>query len=169
MPKRKPIRGDGEPAGKPPRHSRTGMTELVLPNDANTHGNVLGGRVMHWIDLAGAITAYRHCRLPVVTASVDSLIFLHPIKVGELVLLEAIVNRSFRSSMEVQVEVWAEEPLTGKKRRTSTAFLTFVALDQKGRPARVPPLEPETPQERRRFRQALQRRRQRLAAKQDSL
>ncbi len=166
MPKKsKPATQTSEPAGKPPRLSRTTMTELVLPNDANTHGNILGGRVMHLIDLAGAMAAYRHCRLPVVTASVDSLIFLHPIKIGQLIMLEAVVNRSFHSSVEVQVEVWSEEPLTGRKRRTSTAFLTFVALDSKGRPALVPSILPETPEEEARYRDAHERRSQRLQAK----
>lgn len=153
------------PEGKPPHLSRTTMTEFVLPNDANTYGNILGGRVMHLIDLAGAMAAYRHSRSPVVTASVDSLTFLHPIKVGQLILLEAVVNRCFNSSMEVQVDVWSEEPLTGKKRRTSTAFLTFVALNRKGKPAAVPSLKPESKEERERHRAALQRRRSRLKAK----
>ncbi len=141
------------------------MTELVLPNDANTHGNILGGRVMHLIDLAGAISAFRHCRRPVVTASVDSLIFLHPIKVGQLIMLEAVVTRSFHSSMEVQVEVWSEEPLTGEKLRTSTAFLTFVALDGVGRPTDVPAVLPETEAEKQQFDEAAERRQRRLEAK----
>ncbi len=141
------------------------MTELVLPNDANTHGTILGGRVMHLIDLAGAISAFRHCRRPVVTASVDSLIFLHPIKVGQLIMLEAVVTRSFHSSMEVQVEVWSEEPLTGEKLRTSTAFLTFVALDGVGRPTDVPAVLPETEAEKQQFDEAAERRQRRLESK----
>ncbi len=139
------------------------MTELVLPNDANTYGNILGGRVMHLMDLAGAIAAYRHCRKPVVTASVDSVVFLHPIKVGQLVLLEAAVTRAFGTSMEVRVEVCSEETLSGKRITTSTAFLTFVALDSNGKPARVPELIPETAEEKRRHREALRRRTDRLA------
>ncbi len=138
------------------------MTELVLPNDANVHGNILGGRVMHLMDLAGAIAAYRHCRLPVVTASVDSVVFLHPIKVGQLVLLEAVVTRAFTTSMEVRVEVCSEEPLSGKRITTSTAFLTFVALDEKGKPTAVPVLLPETREEKRRYRDARRRRLARL-------
>lgn len=149
-------------AGKPVSHSRTTMTELVLPNDANTHGNILGGKVMHLMDLAGAIAAFRHCRLPVVTACVDSVVFHHPIKVGQLVLLEAVVTRAFSTSMEVEVEVCSEEPFSGRRIVTSTAFLTFVALDGEGKPAPVPPLIPETPEERQRYREALGRRRHRL-------
>ncbi|MFQ5741859.1 MAG: acyl-CoA thioesterase [Acidobacteriota bacterium] len=150
--------------GKPVRQSRTTMTEIVLPNDANTYGNILGGRVLHLIDLAGAMAAYRHCRLPVVTASVDSVDFLHPIKVGQLVLLESVVTRTFSTSMEVQVEVCSEDPFSGKRLKTSTAFLTFVCLDEKGKPTAVPPLTPETAEEKTRYRQALQRRRRRLKA-----
>ena len=88
----------GEPRGKTVDESRTFMTELVLPNDANTRGDILGGKVMHWVDLAGAMAAFRHCRRPVVTASVDSLVFLHPIRVGQIVVLEAVVNRAFSTS-----------------------------------------------------------------------
>ncbi len=139
------------------------MTELVLPNDANTYGNILGGRVMHLMDLAGAIAAYRHCRQPVVTASVDSVVFLQPIKVGQLVLLEAAVTRAFGTSMEVRVEVCSEETLSGRRIKTSTAFLTFVALSAEGKPTGVPELVPETPEEERRFREALKRREERLA------
>jgi acyl-CoA hydrolase len=138
------------------------MTELVLPNDANTHGNILGGRVMHLIDLAGAMAAFRHCRLPVVTVSVDSLVFLHPIKVGQLILLKAVVNRAFQTSMEVEVEVMSEDPLTGQRRRTSTAFLTFVALGENGKPTEAPPVLPGNREEERRYRLALKRRKLRL-------
>lgn len=148
--------------GKCPAVSRTSMTEIVLPNDANVHGNILGGKVMHLVDLAGAIAAYRHCRAPVVTASVDSMIFHSPIKVGHLVLLEATVNRAFSTSMEVEVTVCSENPISGERLRTSTAFLTFVALDENGRPTHVPPLLPETDDEKRRFEQALERRERRL-------
>lgn len=141
------------------------MTELVLPNDANVYGNILGGRVMHLMDLAGAIAAYRHCRQPVVTASVDSVVFLHPIKVGQLVLLEAAVTRAFATSMEVRVEVCSEETLSGKRITTSTAFLTFVALNSEGKPSGVPELIPETAEEKRRYREALKRRTDRLASR----
>ncbi len=148
--------------GKPVSQSRTTMTEVVLPNDANTHGNILGGKVMHLMDMAGAIATFRHSRMPVVTVSVDSVRFLHPIKVGQLVLLEASVTRAFTTSMEVEVQVFSEDPLSGKRMKTSTAFLTFVALDKDGRPAKIPPLIPETEEERSRYRAALRRRRRRL-------
>ncbi len=149
-------------AKKPVAESHTTMTELVLPNDANTHGNILGGRVMHFIDLAGAMAAYRFCRQPVVTVSVDSLVFLHPIKVGQLVLLDAIVTRSFTTSLEVLVEVSSEEPLTGHQTRTATAFLTFVALDVHGKPVEVPRSLPATQKQRRLHAEALERRKRRL-------
>lgn len=139
------------------------MTEFVLPNDANTHGNVLGGKVMHYMDLAGAIAAYRHSRKPVVTVSVDSLRFLHPVKVGELMLFEAVVTRAFNTSMEVKVEVQSEELLTGRRIRTCSAYLTFVAIDDDGRPTGIPALRPETDEERQRYEAALARRKHRLA------
>ena len=148
--------------GKPVSESRTTMTEVVLPNDANTHGNILGGKVMHLMDLAGAIAAFRHCRMPVVTVSVDSLRFLHPIKVGQLVLLEANLTRAFTTSMEVEAQVFSEDPLSGNRIKTSTAFLTFVALDKDGRPTPISPLIPETEEEKGRYRAALRRRRRRL-------
>ncbi|MCZ6622902.1 MAG: acyl-CoA thioesterase [Deltaproteobacteria bacterium] len=148
--------------GKPVSESRTTMTEVVLPNDANTHGNILGGKVMHLIDLAGAIAAFRHCRMPVVTVSVDSLRFLHPIRVGQLVLLEANMTRAFTTSMEVEAQVFSEDPLSGNRIKTSTAFLTFVALDKDGRPTPISPLIPETEEEKGRYRAALRRRRRRL-------
>jgi acyl-CoA hydrolase len=142
--------------------SRTTMTQMVLPNDANTYGNVLGGKVMHLMDLAGAMAAYRHCRKPVVTVSVDSVRFLHPVKVGALMLLEAVVTRAFNTSVEVQVQVHSEDPLTGERRKTCAAFLTFVAVDAEGRPTTVPALEPETEEECRRWEQAQARREHRL-------
>ncbi len=148
--------------GKPVSQSRTTMTEVVLPNDANTHGNILGGKVMHLMDMAGAIATFRHSRMPVVTVSVDSVRFLHPIKVGQLVLLEASVTRAFTTSMEVEVQVFSENPLSGRRRKTSTAFLTFVALDKDGRPTKIPPLIPQTEEEKSRYRAALRRRQQRL-------
>jgi acyl-CoA hydrolase len=138
------------------------MTQLVLPNDANTYGNVLGGTVMHWIDLTGAIAAFRHSRKPVVTVSVDTVRFHHPVKVGELMLLEAYVTRAFRTSMEVRVEVRSEDPLTGNQIRTCSAFLTFVAIDADGRPTEVPELVPETDEEKLQYERALERREYRL-------
>lgn len=142
--------------------SRTNMTEVVLPNDTNTLGNVLGGKVMHLMDIAAAIAAYRHCRRPVVTVSVDSLQFLNPVKMGHIMLLEASVTRAFNTSMEVLVDACSEDPLTGERKRTSTAFLTFVAIDKEGRPIKVPPILPETDLEKRRYEEAQQRREQRL-------
>ncbi len=138
------------------------MVEVVLPNDANALGNILGGTVMHLIDIAGAIAAHRHARSVVVTASVDNLDFLHPIRVGQLILLRACVTRAFRTSMEVEVKVHLEDFLTGERRQTSSAFVTYVALDQDGRPREVPPLVPRTGEEKRRYREALARRRRRL-------
>ncbi len=138
------------------------MAELVLPNDANPLGNLLGGKVMHLIDVAAAIAAARHSRRPVVTVSVDSLEFHHPVKVGHVVHLSARVNHTGTTSMEVGVEVESENPLTGERRHTSSAFLTFVALDDLGRPTAVPPLVPRTAAEKRRFDEAARRRADRL-------
>jgi acyl-CoA hydrolase len=142
--------------------SRTTMTEVVLPNDTNTLGNILGGKVMHLMDIAAAIAAYRHCRKPVVTVSVDSLQFLHPVKMGHILLLEASVTRAFTTSMEVEVEVCSEDPLSGERKKTSTAFLTFVSIDEQGRPIRVPAIAVETEEEKRRYEEALERRERRL-------
>ena len=143
--------------------SATETVELVLPNDANSLGSILGGKVMHLIDIAGAISARRHCRSVVVTASVDSLDFLHPIKVGQLIVLRAFVTRAFNTSLEVEVNVFLEDCLTGERRQTSSAFVTYVALDRDGRPTKVPPIVPVTAEEKRRFREALERRHRRLA------
>ena len=141
----------------------TEMVEVVLPNDANPLGNILGGTVMHLIDIAGAICAHRHCRSIVVTVSVDNLDFLHPIRVGQLIVLRAHVTRAFQTSMEIEVRVFLEDYLTGERRQTSSAFVTYVALDREGHPKRVPPVIPRTAEEQRRYREALQRRRWRLS------
>lgn len=138
------------------------MAEFVLPNDANALGSMLGGKVMHLIDIAGAMAAQRHSRSYVVTASVDHLDFLHPIRIGQMVLLRAIVTRAFRTSMEVEVQVLVEDVLTGKRSQTSSAYLTFVALDPEGRPKLVPPLLTTTRKERLQHQEALVRRRVRL-------
>ena len=140
------------------------MIELVLPQDANLLGNILGGRVMHLIDVAGAIAAHRHSHLQVVTASVDHLDFLNPVRLGELIVLEAQVNRAFHTSIEVGVEVFSEDS-AGKRKHTTTAFLTYVAIDQVGNPQPMPPVVPETNEERRRFREAGERREARIAAR----
>lgn len=144
-------------------HSRTEMLEVVLPNDANPLGNVLGGRVMHLIDMAGAIAAHRHSQSHVVTASVDRLDFLYPVRVGEIILLRSQVTRAFRTSMEVEVKVYREDYITGERRQTSSAFVTYVAVDAEGRSAPVPHLIVRTAAEKRRYREALERRRRRLA------
>jgi len=145
------------------QESTTKMVQIVLPNDTNPLGDLLGGQVMHWIDIAGAITAFRHCRSAVVTASMDSLQFLQPIKMGEMAVLEAWVNRAFTTSLEVDVS--SENLHTGKQKKTSAAYLTFVALDESGRPHQIPKLKPATALEKRRYREALQRRKARLAAR----
>lgn len=138
------------------------MVQLVLPNDANTMGNVLGGRVLHWIDLAAAIVAHRHCRSEAVTASMDQVSFLAAIRVGQLAVITARLTFVGRTSMEIRVDVQSEDLLSGERRQTSTAYLTFVAVDGKGRPALVPPLLYETEEEKREARAAEARRAQRL-------
>jgi acyl-CoA hydrolase len=144
------------------RESISEYSELALPNDANGLGNVLGGKVMHLVDLAGALAALRHARCPVVTASVDHMNFLHPVKIGQLILLRSSVNRVFRSSMEIGVKVWVEDLQTGAVRHTSSAYLTFVALDATGQTVPIPPVIPETEDEKRRYEEAAQRRDYRL-------
>jgi len=151
--------------GRPVKASRTETIELVLPQDANLLGNILGGRVMHLIDIAGAIAAYRHCHRQVVTASVDHLDFLNPVRVGDLIILEAQVNRAFHTSVEVGVEVYSEDLVAGVRKHTTTAFLTFVALDKTGEPVPVPPLIVKTSEERRRYREAGDRRNLRIKAR----
>lgn len=152
-----------EAAGKPVRESQSEMVEVVLPNDANPLGNILGGRVMHLIDIAAAIAAHRHSNSYVVTASVDHVDFRTPVKVGELIVLKSSVNRGFHTSMEVGVKVFAENVLTGQRQHTSSAYVTFVAIDAQGQPKPVPPVICETPTERRRFEEAGIRRQLRLA------
>ena len=144
------------------RESLSEYSELALPNDANGLGNVLGGKVMHLVDLAGALAALRHARRPMVTASVDHMNFLHPVKIGQLILLRSSVNRVFRTSMEVGVKVWVESLQTGAIRHTSSAYLTFVALDEQGQPVAIPPVIPETEDEKRRYEEAARRRDYRL-------
>jgi len=148
--------------GKPVRESVSEYSEFALPNDANGLGNVLGGKVMHLVDLAGAMAAMRHARKPVVTASVDSLHFLHPVRIGYLIVLRSSVNRVFRTSMEVGVRVETENLVTGERLRTCAAYLTFVALDESGKATAVPPVVPESEEEIRRYREAGERREYRL-------
>lgn len=169
-PDAKPTRKDGAVTqrmvnpqpGRAPRESLVTKTEIVLPSDANALGTVFGGRVMEWIDIAAAIAAGRHCRSVVVTASMDDLHFLAPIKVGDVVVLQAQVNYTARTSLEVEVEVFSEHRESGERKQCCHAWLTFVALDDDGKPTTVPPLLPETKDERRRWQDAEERRRIRL-------
>jgi acyl-CoA hydrolase len=138
------------------------MVQVVLPNDANPLGFILGGTVMHLVDIAGAIACHRHSRSRVVTAAVDDLVFLHPIKVGDLIILEARVTCVFSTSMEVRVDVFSEAALTGERQLTSRAFLTFVAIDADGGRVAVPPLRLETADDEKTAAEAQARRAQRL-------
>lgn len=147
------------------RETQSEYSEICLPNDANLLGNMLGGHVMHLVDLCGAIAAMRHSRCTVVTASVDQMSFLHPVHIGELVRLKSQVNRVFRTSMEVGVKVWVENLVDETVRHTSSAYLTFVALDAAGNRVVLSPVIPETEDERRRFEEAAERRAYRLAMK----
>jgi acyl-CoA hydrolase len=149
--------------GKPVRESISEYAQLALPTDANNFGNVLGGTIMHLVDVAGAMAAMRHARKPVVTASVDSFQFLHPVHIGHLIILRSSVNRVFRTSLEAGVHVEAENLVTGERVHTCSAYLTFVALDSDGKATPVEPVIPETADEERRFRQAGERRESRLA------
>ena len=143
--------------------SRSEMVEVVLPNDANPLGAMLGGRLLHLMDIAGAIAAHRHSNSYVVTASVDYVDFRAPVHVGDMVILKSSVNRVFHTSMEVGVKVFCENYITRERRHTSSAYLTFVAVDAQRRPVLAPPLTPETAHDRRRFRDAGIRRKFRLA------
>ena len=131
---------------------------MVLPNDTNTLGNLMGGRLLHWMDLASAISAHRHCGRVVVTASVNNVSFNQPIRLGEIVTMEAKVSRAFSSSMEVFIDVWVENNTTGEKKKCNEAIYTFVAVDQLGNPINVPQLVPETEEEKKRYDSALRRR-----------
>ncbi len=149
------------PDGTAPRSvkdSQSEMVEIVLPNDANPLNALLGGRLMHWIDLAGAMAAHRHARSYVVTASVDHIDFLVPVRVGSLVVLRSSVNRVFRTSMEVGVKVFVEDYIQGKREHVASAYLTFVAVDGKGGRIQVAPVIPETEEQKRRFEDAGRRR-----------
>jgi acyl-CoA hydrolase len=139
------------------------MTEIILPNDTNTLGNLLGGRLMHFIDLTGAMAAYRHSRTNVVTAAMDHIDFIRPVHLGDLLTLRSSVNRAFSTSMEVGVKVWAENTRTGSIAHVASAYLVFVAIDDQGRRQRVPDAVPETADERRRYEGALRRREHRQA------
>jgi acyl-CoA hydrolase len=145
-------------SARPVRDSISEMTEIVLPNDANPLNALLGGRLMHWIDLAGAMAAHRHSRTYVVTASIDHMDFLVPVRVGDFVILRSSVNRAYNTSMEVGVKVWVENYRSLESHHVSSAYLTFVAIDAAGNHIHVPPVIPETEDEKRRYQDAARRR-----------
>ncbi len=151
--------------GKPVSASVSEYTAWTQPNDANGLGALFGGKLMQWVDLAAALAASRHARTPVVTASVDSMTFLRPVRIGQLVLLRSAVNRVFRTSMEVGVKVWVEDLRSGARHHVSSAYLTFVAIDASGQRVPVPAVIPETEDEKRRFAAAGLRREYRLQMK----
>ena len=138
--------------------SQSAMTELILPNDTNTLGNLLGGRLMNFIDLVGAMAAYRHSRSHVVTASMEHIDFIAPVHVGDLIILKSSVNRAFKTSMEIGVKAWVENTIAGIHHHVASAYLTFVAIDPQGRRVPVPPLQLESDDDKRRFEEAVQRR-----------
>ena len=138
------------------------MTELVLPNDTNVFGNLMGGRLMYWMDIASALSAQKHCNAPVVTASVDNISFENPIKLGNVVHIEAKVSRAFTTSMEVHIKVWGEDLKRQHTYKSNEAYYTFVALDPDNKPRPVPQLIPETEEEKKLFEGALRRRQLRL-------
>jgi acyl-CoA hydrolase len=142
---------------KTAKESYTVSTEIVLPNDTNTLGNLMGGRLLHWMDITAAISAHRHCKRVVVTASVNNVSFNMPIKLADIVTLEAKVSRAFSTSMEVFIDVYVENHNTGKKTKCNEAIYTFVAVDQLGNPISVPELIPESEEEKNRFASALRR------------
>ncbi len=154
-------RGDFSP--RPVSASESMLAELALPGDANNWGFLLGGKVMHLVDVCGALAAMKHARCPVVTASADSINFLHPVQMNQLITLKSSVNRVFNTSLEVGVKVLVEDVMTGEVRHTTSAYLTFVAIDENGRPVPVAPVIPETEDQRRRFEEAGNRREYRLA------
>ena len=154
-----------EMQGRPVRESMSEMSEFALPNDANMLGTLFGGKVMALVDLAGSLAAVRHARGPVVTASVDYMTFLHPIHIGQLVILRSQVNRVFRTSMEVGVKVFVENLRTREVKHTSSAYLTFVAIGKEGNRVPIPSAVPETEEEQRRYDDAGERRRHRLEMK----
>jgi acyl-CoA hydrolase len=143
---------------RPVRASQSQMAEVVLPNDANPLGNLLGGRLMHLIDIAGALAAHRHSHSHVVTASMDHIDFLLPVHIGDLLILKSSVNRAFHTSMEVGVKCWVENYIAGTTRHVASAYLTFVAVDQHGRRHQIPPVIPESDEEKRRYEDAGRRR-----------
>jgi acyl-CoA hydrolase len=148
--------------GKLPKESHTIMNELVLPNDTNTLNNLMGGRLLHWMDIAAAISAQKHCNRIVVTASVDNVSFKKPIKLGDVITIEAKVSRAFTTSVEVRLDVWAQNIPSGSKVKSNEAYYTFVALDSNGCTIPVPELIPETAEDMILYEGALRRRQLRL-------
>ena len=153
---------------KSPSDSVVTMTELVLPHHTNQLGNLLGGQLMHWIDICAALSAARHAQNVCVTASVDRIDFHHPIKLGEVVTLNAVVNRAYNTSLEIGVTVYKESHQSGKRILSNTAYLTFVSVDESGKPLKVHELVPVTEEEKKRFDEALERRKTRLGANKNS-
>jgi acyl-CoA hydrolase len=144
------------------KESAVVMTELVLPNDTNTYGNLMGGRLMYWMDIAAALSALKHCGAPVVTASVDNISFQTPIKLGNVVHIEAKVSRAFNTSMEVHLKVWGEDAIHQFRYKSNEAYFTFVALNANGKPSQVPAMTPESEEEISLYEGALRRRQIRL-------
>jgi acyl-CoA hydrolase len=151
-----------ERQSKKPHESFVVMTELVLPNDTNVFGNLMGGRLMYWMDIAAALSAIKHCSSPTVTASVDNISFENPIRLGNVVHIEAKVSRAFNTSMEIHIKVWGEDSLLQYRYKSNEAYYTFVALDTNGKPKKVPEVTPETEEEIRLYDSALRRRQLRL-------
>jgi acyl-CoA hydrolase len=147
---------------KNPQDSFVIMSELVLPNDTNTLGNLMGGRLMHWMDIAAAISSQKHCNCPVVTVSVDNVSFTQPVKLGSLLTIESKLTRSFNTSMEIYLRVWGEDLSAQYKYLSNEAYMTFVALDPNGRPRKVPEVTPQTEAEQKMYEGALRRRQLRL-------
>lgn len=153
---------------KPVSASRIQLAQMMQPEHANTQGNVHGGWIMKLVDEAGALAATRHAGHRTVTVAIDQMVFRHPIHIGDLVIFNAEVTYAGRTSMEVEVRVTAENPLTGERRETNTAYLVYVAIDEQGRPTPVPPLLPETPEEEARMRAAQERQKRRLQQRQEA-
>ena len=143
---------------KNPKESRTVQTEIVLPNDTNNLNNLMGGRLLHWMDIVAAVCAQRHCGRTCVTASVNNVSFGHPIPKASIVTLEANISRAFSSSMEIIIDVWTEDTLSGSRTKCNEAIYTFVAVDNMGKPSKVPEVNPESDEEKKRFDAALRRR-----------
>jgi acyl-CoA hydrolase len=140
--------------GKPVNESRVEMVQIIRPEDVNPLGIAFGGKVVEWMDMAAAVSAVRHARKPCVTASIDNLAFLTPIKIGQFVIIRATVNYTGRTSMEVSVRIESEDPISGQRQLTTQGYLTFVALDEYGRPSPIPPVIPETAEEKHRYEEA---------------